>query len=159
MLSPSELSARGRQGTREDTLDPVVATDPFGDAQYVSLLTTKLDGTPVATAVWFARVDDEIGIITESEAGKVKRIRHTPAVTLAVCDVRGRVAEGEPRQAGVARLVTGDEALAVRRAVARRYGLTYRLFSISWVLREFGDRLRRRPQPPEVAILVQLHSE
>lgn len=130
--------------------------DRFVAAQYVSLVTTKRDGTQVATPVWFTRVGDELGIITESEAGKVKRIRHTPTVTLAVCDVRGRVADGETHHAGTARLVTGDDAVAVRRAVARRYGLTYRLFSVTWTMRELRDRLRRRTQPPEVAILVRL---
>lgn len=131
----------------------------LADAKYVSLVTTKRDGTAVPTPVWFARVGNEIGIITESEAGKVKRIRHTPAVSLAVCDVRGRVEEGAVLHSGRARLVTGDEAISVRRAVAKRYGLTYRLFALSWVLREVRDRIRRRPQPPEVAILIRLDRE
>jgi PPOX class probable F420-dependent enzyme len=95
------------------------------DEKYVSLVTRRRDGSSVATPVWFAAVGNEFGVITETNVGKVKRIRNNPRVTVQVCDVRGGVAPQAPVLAATARLVTGTDAVRVRKAVARKYGLTY----------------------------------
>lgn len=137
----------------------VQALEGFRDAKYVSLVTTKRDGSTVSTPVWIARVGDELGIITDAEAGKVKRIRNTPSVTLVVCDARGVVSPGAHRADGTARLVTSGDALTVRRAIARRYGLVYRLFAVTWAVRDLTSRIRRQAQSPETAILISLPTE
>ncbi len=57
---------------------------------YINLETVRRDGTPVATPVWFARYDGGYYIFSAGEAGKVKRLRHTPAVRIAACTMNGK---------------------------------------------------------------------
>ena len=93
---------------------------------YVSLTTTKRDGTAVPTAVWAA--PDGSGhllVWTGSESGKVKRLRHTPAVTVAPFDRRGRVTG--TAVPGTARLLSDSELPRVHEAMSRKYGLLYRV--------------------------------
>jgi PPOX class probable F420-dependent enzyme len=96
-------------------------------SRYVSLTTFRRDGSPVATPVWVARDGDALVVVTGAESGKVRRIRANAAVTLAPCDVRGRV-HGE---AVAARAVVLDasETRRITRLIRRRYGLLGWLFS------------------------------
>jgi PPOX class probable F420-dependent enzyme len=127
------------------------------DEKYVSLVTRRRDGSSVATPVWFAAVGNEFGVITETNVGKVKRIRNNPRVTVQVCDVRGGVAPQAPVLAATARLVTGTDAVRVRKAVARKYGLTYAGFSVYWAFGQLVARLRgKKDEAPETAILFTL---
>jgi PPOX class probable F420-dependent enzyme len=102
---------------------------------YVSLTTIRRDGTPVATAVWAA--PDGAGhllVWTGSQSGKVKRLRHTAAVTVAPCDRRGTVTgKAVP---GTARLLPDTEMPRVEAAMARKYGLLFRVSTV-------GSRLGR----------------
>jgi hypothetical protein len=94
--------------------------------KYVSLATVKRDGTPVATAVWAAPDGQgHLLVWTGAQSGKVKRLRHTPAVTVAPCDQRGNVTgEAVP---GTARALPDSEMPRVHDAMVRKYGLLYRL--------------------------------
>jgi len=56
---------------------------------------------------------------TYEKAGKVKRLRNDPAVTIAPCTTRGRVAG--PAIEASAVLLDGDEAAVAARALARKY--------------------------------------
>lgn len=108
--------------------------DVLDGARYVLLTTTRRDGTPVPTPVWFARTaPDTIVVVTRADAGKVKRLRNDPRCTLAPCDVRGRT--DHPGVPATGRVITGDEAAAADRALARTYGLAWRLFGLSARLR------------------------
>jgi PPOX class probable F420-dependent enzyme len=124
------------------------------DARYVSFTTFRRDGRAVPTAVWIARHGSGYGFTTELDSGKVRRLAHTPRATLRICDARGRVADGAATWECTAHVVTGADALAVRDAIARKYGLTYRLFAAyMWV----GHLLRRtRDAAPETAVVVTL---
>ena len=125
--------------------------------KYVSLVTFRRDGTAVATAVWFATMGDEFGVITETNVGKVKRIRNNPIVTLQLCDLKGAVNTDAPVLAGTARLVTGSEALAVRKAIAKKYGPVYAMFSIYWNITTLWSKVRgRNDHQGETAILFRL---
>jgi PPOX class probable F420-dependent enzyme len=103
-----------------------VPSSELGDEPYVSLTTTKRDGTAVPTAVWAAPDGDgRLLVWTGSESGKVKRLRHTPAVTVAPCDRRGKVTgDAVP---GTARLLPDSELARVHEAMTRKYGLLYRI--------------------------------
>jgi PPOX class probable F420-dependent enzyme len=81
---------------------------------------------PKPTAVWAAPDGDRLLVHTEEDAWKVKRIRNTPRVTVAACDIRGRP-KGEPVEA-VAKVLDKAEAADVQRAITKRYGLFGRLF-------------------------------
>ncbi|MGA1698311.1 MAG: PPOX class F420-dependent oxidoreductase [Ilumatobacteraceae bacterium] len=125
--------------------------------KYVSLVTFRRDGTAVPSPVWFAAMGDEFGVITETNVGKVKRIRSNPRVTVQVCDMSGNVSNDAPVLSATARLVTGDEAVRVRKAVGKKYGPVYVAFSVYWTVTTLWARLRGRDKhDPETAILFRL---
>jgi PPOX class probable F420-dependent enzyme len=91
------------------------------------LLTTfTKDGRPTATPIWGFPDGDRLLMITDADSWKVKRIRHTPRVTIAVCTFRGKsLSEAIP---ATATILDKSEPRATQRAVANRYGLRGRLF-------------------------------
>jgi len=112
--------------------------DDVSKAQYVLLTTFTKDGRPKPTPIWIARDGDRAVVITEKNAWKVKRIRNTPRVTLAVCDMKGRV-KGEPVEA-VARVLDDSETDNVYRAITKRYGIVGRVFTVFSKLRGGAGR-------------------
>ena len=64
--------------------------DEVAKARYILLTTFTKDGKPKPTAIWAAPDGDRLLVMTEEDAWKVKRIRNTPRVTLAICDPRGK---------------------------------------------------------------------
>jgi len=115
-----------------------VSFDSVTKAQYVLLTTFTKDGRPKPTPIWIARDGDRALVITEKNAWKVKRIRNTPRVTLAVCDMKGR-AKGSPVEA-VAKVLDSSETDMVYRAINNRYGLIGRAFSLFSKLRGGSKR-------------------
>ncbi|GHA75457.1 PPOX class F420-dependent oxidoreductase [Streptomyces termitum] len=115
--------------------------------RYVSLTTFRRDGTGVATPVWYAVEDGKAYVWTRTDSWKVKRLRNDPRVELAVCDVRGNVAEGAARVPGTARLVTGEELRRVRALLSRKY--TYQF----WLV-DRPAALFRRGKRPHTGIVV-----
>jgi uncharacterized protein len=97
-------------------------------SRYILLTTFTKDGRPKPTAVGAAPDGDRLLVHTEEESWKVKRIRNTPRVTVAVCDMRGRP-KGEAVEA-VAKVLDKAEAADVQRAITKRYGLFGRLFDV-----------------------------
>ncbi|WP_067686545.1 PPOX class F420-dependent oxidoreductase [Nocardia jejuensis] len=107
---------------------------PAGTSNYVQLTSFKKDGTPVGTPLWAALDGGRLYIWTVADSWKVKRIRRNPAVTVAPCDVRGKL-KGEAVNATATVL---DEAGSdrVRGLIKRRYG-------IQGLLVVLGSQLRR----------------
>ena len=106
--------------------------------QYTVVLTTfKRDGTAVPTPVSIAVDSDSTKgyVRTWSTAGKAKRIRHNPRVTVAPSTFRGRIIGAEV--AAVARLLSGAEGDHARRLLRRKHPIMHRL------LVPLGHRLRR----------------
>ena len=112
--------------------------DDVSKAQYVLLTTFTKDGRPKPTPIWIARDGDRALVITEKNAWKVKRIRNTPRVTLAVCDMKGRV-KGDPVEA-VATVLDDSETDGVYRAITKRYGIVGRVFTVFSKLRGGAGR-------------------
>ena len=81
----------------------------------VMLTTYRRDGRAVATPVGYGIEGSVLYFMTDPGAGKVKRLRHTPSVSLAASTLRGEV-KG-PALAGVATRVTGAEAEHGRRRI------------------------------------------
>jgi uncharacterized protein len=102
-------------------------------AQYVLLTTFTKDGRPKPTPVWAAPDGDRLLVISEGKSWKVKRIRNTPRVTLAVCDIRGR-AKSEAIEA-TATILDKSQTGAVYDAIGREYGLIGRVFNLFSKLR------------------------
>ena len=123
--------------------------DEVSRAQYVSLTTFTKDGRPKPVPIWIARDGDRALMITEKNSWKVKRIRNTPRVTLAVCDMRGNV-KGEPVEA-IATVLDDSHTEEVYRAISRRYGIVGRVFTFFSKLRGGAGRtvgLEIRPASP-----------
>ena len=126
--------------------------------KYISLVTFRKSGERVPTAVWFAKFSDianTYGVITETNAGKVRRIRNDAKIEVQVCDIKGNVTAGAETYSGTAHLVIGDQAVAVRKAIAKRYGITYRMFAI---YNAAGSLLKRRNVLPETNIVFTLNN-
>lgn len=102
-------------------------------SQYVLLTTFTKDGRPKPTPVWTAPDGDRLLVITQEKSWKVKRIRNTARVTLAVCDMRGRP-QSEPIEA-TATILDKTHNGAVYRAIGTRYGLVGAVFNVFSKLR------------------------
>jgi PPOX class probable F420-dependent enzyme len=100
----------------------------IANAKYILLTTFTKAGTPKPTAIWAAPDGDRLLVITEQDSWKVRRIRNTPRVTVAVCDPRGNP-KSEPVEA-VARVLDKSEAGDVQRAINKRYGVLGWLFGV-----------------------------
>ena len=128
-------------------------------AKYISFVSTRKNGTPIATPVWVAplpsRGPNVFGFTIDANAGKAKRLAHTNTVTVQPCDIRGRIVEGSPIVSGIAVVISGVEAETVRDAVAHKYGFTYKVFSIYlWFSEHFGSH----KDQPETAVIVTLNA-
>jgi PPOX class probable F420-dependent enzyme len=110
--------------------------DSLSSAHYANLTTFRRNGMAVSTPVWFAIYEPTgtIYIETGANAGKVKRIRHTPQVTLARCTANGKVT-GEVIQ-GQARVVTDTgEIFRAKGALHRKYGFRRQaIYSIIYLI-------------------------
>ncbi|HET9875814.1 MAG TPA: PPOX class F420-dependent oxidoreductase [Mycobacterium sp.] len=102
-------------------------------SDYILLTTFTRDGRPKPTPVWAAADGDRLLVITQEESWKVKRIRNTPRVTLAMCDLRGRP-KSEAIEA-TATILGKSSNGAVYAAIGRRYGLLGRVFNFFSKLR------------------------
>ncbi|HQE14044.1 MAG TPA: PPOX class F420-dependent oxidoreductase [Mycobacterium sp.] len=115
-----------------------VTFDEVSKAQYVLLTTFTKDGRPKPTPIWIAPDGDRALVITEKNAWKVKRIRNTPRVTLAICDMRGNP-KSEPVEA-VAAVLDDSHTEDVYRAITKRYGIVGRVFTFFSKLRGGANR-------------------
>ncbi|MGE5696712.1 MAG: PPOX class F420-dependent oxidoreductase [Candidatus Sericytochromatia bacterium] len=98
------------------------------ESKYILLTTFTKDGRPKPTPIWAAPDGDRLLVITEEKSWKVKRIRNTPAVTLAPCDVKGNQT-GEAVDATATVLDKSQNGL-VYDAIATRYGLMGKVFGL-----------------------------
>ncbi len=122
------------------TADVVPASDasfaPFARQRTVLLTTFRRDGTPVGTPVSIVVEGDRAFIRTWDTAGKAKRIRSNPEVTIAPCTASGR-ATGPPVLAH-ARILTGEESARAGRLLAGKYPLLHGLL-VPLVHRQHGN--------------------
>lgn len=91
------------------------AWQPVRGQRAVMLTTYRRDGRAVSTPVGYGIEGSTLYFMTDPDAGKVKRLRHTPSISLAASTLRGEV-KG-PVVTGVATRVTGAEAEHGRRQI------------------------------------------
>jgi hypothetical protein len=101
--------------------------------QFMKLTTFRRTGVAVPTPVWFAQVGDTLYVTTQRDAGKVKRIRHTPRVTVEPCTASGQ-SLGEALEAK-ARELSSAEHDAANRALSQKYTWQYAAFNLMGRLR------------------------
>ena len=102
-------------------------------AQYVLLTTFTKDGRPKPTPIWAANDGDRLLMITQGKSWKVKRIRNTPRVTLAICDMQGHP-KGEAIDA-TASILDASQTGLVYDAIGREYGIVGKVFNLFSKLR------------------------
>ena len=102
-------------------------------SEYVLLTTFTKDGRPKPTPIWAVPNGDALVAITQEKSWKVKRIRNTARVTIAVCDRRGNP-KGEPVDA-VAAILDKSANAATYDAIGKRYGLLGKTFNFFSKLR------------------------
>ena len=117
-------------------------------SDYLLLTTFTRDGRAKPTPVWAAADGDRALVITPEQSWKVKRIRNTPRVTVAACDVRGR--PKGPAVEAHATVLDKSHNGEVYAAIAARYGLIGRVFGVFSRLRggmhnNVGLELRAAP--------------
>ncbi len=123
--------------------------DSLREEEFVRLTTFRRNGIGVPTAMWFAVDGEDVVVSTPAGAGKLKRLRHTPRVTLQACTRRG-----EPKPGAV--VVTGQahrvERAEVEALLAATYGWQWWVaLRIEWL----ASRVRhRRPPRPRVALRI-----
>jgi uncharacterized protein len=123
----------------------IMQTQPFvtlKNRKYVNLTTFRKTGAAVATPLWFAEHQGVVYTQTFPTAGKLKRIKHTPRVTVAPCTVNGKALGAEIE--GEARIITNEqEILLAEAALARKYGLTRRIYD--GAMSVYGKLRRQAP--------------
>ncbi len=102
-------------------------------SEYILLTTFTTDGRAKPTPMWAAPDGDCLLVITAENSWKVKRIRNTPRVTIARCDMRGNP-KSEPVEA-VATILDKSRTGAVYDAIGKRYGLLGKVFNVLSKLR------------------------
>jgi len=122
--------------------------DEIGRSKHVSLVTFRRDGTGVATPVWHVTEGNELFVVSEAKAWKVKRVRNTGRAEVTVCDLRGRIAPGAASAKGAARLLDEAGTAVVRKKLADKY--------VSSRLGNWFARLLHLRRPSLVAIAVTL---
>ena len=112
----------------------------IADEKYVSFTTFKKNGDPVSSAVWIVALPDgDLGFTTGASSWKVKRLGNNPRVTVQASNVRGIIKSGSPVLTGVARVISGDEAKIVEKAVGRKYITMFRVIQLGgWIQQKLG---------------------
>lgn len=109
-------------------ITPVQPLTSVKNDRYINLTTFRKSGEAVATPLWFAEHQGVLYAQTFPSAGKLKRIRHTARVTVASCTINGKTLG--PQILGRARIITNEqEILLAEAALARKYGLTRRIYN------------------------------
>jgi PPOX class probable F420-dependent enzyme len=108
---------------------PLTLND-LSQASYVSLKTCRKTGISVATPVWWAMSNDQVGyVFSAGEAGKIKRLRQTSKAELALCDVRGKILG--PWVTVTAEVVSDSESVTTAlRALRAKYGWQMKIADI-----------------------------
>ncbi len=119
------------------------STLALGASDFIQLTTFRRTGEGVPTPVWVVPDGDALSVFTPAGTGKLKRIGHTPRVTVAECSRRGKVADGVvPVEAVASTTDDPAEVERVTRLLAAKYGLQFRIFML--VERVAARRERQR---------------
>ena len=127
----NDLERKSKEHKRimDDTL-----LEQLSVGKYMLVTSYRKNGTPVATPVWVVRDGDKLGVQTQADSWKVKRIQARGDILVGPCDLRGNpTGDQVPATAEITDAATGAR---YRSLIARKYGIIGRLTL-------FGSRLRR----------------
>ncbi len=115
-------------------------TTDLDRAKYISFVSYRRDGSPVATPVWVVPFEGGYAFTTDSDSWKVKRILRDPRVIVRASGVRGKPKKGSVEHHARAEVLDQSRVDDVRAAVKAKYPIMYRL------LIERSDRRAARAQ-------------
>jgi PPOX class probable F420-dependent enzyme len=132
------------------TLERVTFSD-LAREQCIALTTFRKTGVGVVTPVWFVLARGMIYVETHGDAGKLKRIRHSPRVVLASCTYSGKVT-GSLHE-GCARILSEpSERAAASAFLAQKYGVMLSLYHFA---RNARHRLQQKGDVEVVYIAIE----
>lgn len=99
-------------------------------AKYISFVSYKRDGSTVATPVWVVPFEDGYAFTTEPNAFKVRRIRNDARVSIAACDMRGKVSDGAAWHHGTAVVLSEQQAAQVITLIKKKYTIGTKLLDV-----------------------------
>lgn len=105
-------------------------------AKYVSFVTYKKDGTPIAAPVWVVPFQGGYAFTTDPDSFKIKRLRNDARATLTVCDMRGKIKEGATVHIGAAVVLDEDDAKEVVRLINKKYVIGTKLLGVYSLLKK-----------------------
>jgi PPOX class probable F420-dependent enzyme len=123
-------------------------------ARYVSFVSYKKDGSPVATPVWIVPFDGGYAFTTAPEAYKIRRIRNDARATLTICDMRGKTANDAKVYLGSAVVLDADASKKVEALVNKKYWIGTKLLTVMSVAKKI---LGKGSTAGDAAIKVTLH--
>ena len=115
----------------------------------ISLTTFRRTGKAVSTPVWGVPFEGGIGVITDSNSGKIKRLRHTNRVLIAESDQNGGLLS-EPISAS-ARICTPEQVPLLRSEISKKYGWQARIISFIQACTRF---VRRGAREEPVGVII-----
>ncbi len=124
------------------------------DAHYVSFVSYKKNGSPVATPVWIVPFDGGYAFTSHVEAYKIRRIRNDARVTLSICDRRGKVPADAKVYLGSAVILDSDEAKKVEHLINKKYWIGTKLLNVFYAMKKI---VGKNTSEGDAAIKVTLH--
>ena len=112
----------------------------FETAKYLTIGTFRKTGVRVDTPVWFAEDSGYFYVLSNNQAGKVKRIRNSSICQIAPCSMLGSPT-GEWRDSNAFIIDDADEVQRAHQALKKKYGFQMLLLdSGAWL----GGRINQR---------------
>ena len=124
------------------------------DEKFVSVNTFRKTGAAVPTPTWIVPLaDGRYGFWTSSAAGKVKRLRNDPRVTVQPCTQRGKLKDGKVYSGTAALVTSGAEFDEIQAKVRAKYGA---MVQISRTLNRIAHVGRSTPPYGDVGVVLTL---
>ena len=109
-------------------------------ARYVSFVSYKKDGTPVATPVWIVPFQGGYAFTTDPDSYKIRRIRNDARASIVECDMRGKVREGATVFHGAALVLDTNDSHAVSELIRKKYSIGTKLLGILSIVKKMTGK-------------------
>lgn len=105
----------------------------LSEMKYINLETYKKNGQPVRTPVWFVIYNKKIYFRTDSDSGKVKRIMNNQYVSIAACDLLGKIKAEWIK--GAAKIANDVDPETINTLINKKYSFMQSFIRIMYKLR------------------------
>lgn len=121
----------------------------FNNAEYLNLGTFRKTGARVDTPVWFAEHDGGFYVLSNNQAGKVKRLKNSSRCQIAPCTMTGKLTGKWHDSEAVILTAPADIQLA-HQVLLNKYGWQMRMLDAgAWLGGKINQRSFLRINKPE----------